>query len=108
MSLNIDLIHFLVITAFSFLVGLEVKSYREQHVATQKENHFFGDVRTYSFVGILGFILFKIDSNLHILYAVGFLSITLLYALLYQKNLQENIRSILLYIVMLWYTLLVH
>lgn len=101
MNLNIDLVHFLVVTAFSFLVGLEVKSYRNQHITPTEENLFFGDVRTYSFVGILGFILFKIDSNAHILYAGGFLSITLLYALLYQKNLQENRRSILLYIVML-------
>lgn len=101
MNLNIDLVHILVITTFSFLVGLEVKSYRDQKAASQTENLFFGDVRTYSFVGILGFILFKLDSNLHILYAGGFLSITLLYALLYQKNLQGNQRSILLYIVML-------
>jgi uncharacterized membrane protein (DUF4010 family) len=101
MSLNIDLVHFLVVTAFSFLVGLEVKSYRSQYINATVENYFFGDVRTYSFIGILGFILFKIDSNLHILYAGGFLSITVLYALLYQKNLQENKRSILLYIVML-------
>ncbi|UCN01270.1 DUF4010 domain-containing protein [Sulfurimonas sp. SWIR-19] len=101
MSLNIDLVHFLVVTVFSFLVGLEVKSYRKQYITSKTENFFFGDVRTYSFVGILGFVLFEVDSNLHILYAGGFLSITLLYALLYQKNLQENQRSILLYIVML-------
>ncbi|WP_457749799.1 MgtC/SapB family protein [Sulfurimonas sp.] len=101
MNLNIDFVHFLVVTAFSFLVGLEVKSYRNQYITPQEESLFFGDVRTYSFVGILGFILFIIDSNLHILYASGFLSITVLYALLYYKNLQENQRSILLYIVML-------
>lgn len=101
MSLNIDLVHFLVITTFSFLIGLEVKSYRSQYMTYQKEKLFFGDVRTYSFIGILGFILFKIDSDSHLLYAIGFLSITLLYALLYQKNLQENHRSILLYTVML-------
>ncbi len=102
MNINIDLIHFLVITIFSFLVGLEVKSYRNQVVdTTQQPSLFFGDVRTYSFVGILGFILFKLDSNLLILYVSGFLSLTLLYALLYQKNLQENKRGILLYVVML-------
>lgn len=101
MSINIDLVHFLVVAVFSFLVGLEVKSYRNQYITPKEENLFFGDVRTYSFIGILGFILFKIDSNLHILYAGGFFSITLLYALLYQKNLQENKRSILLYVVML-------
>lgn len=101
MNFNIDLVHFLVITAFSFLVGLEVKSYRSQYIDDEKEKLFFGDVRTYSFVGILGFVLFKIDSVQHLLYTGGLFSITLLYALLYQKNLQENRRSILLYIVML-------
>lgn len=101
LPVNSDFIHFIVVAVFSFLVGLEVKSYRSQYIEPHKEYLFFGSVRTYSFIGILGFVLFKIDSNFHILYGVGFLSITILYALLYQKKLQENRKSILLYIVML-------
>ena len=93
------LVNFLIVSVLSFLIGLEVKSYRSQFAKSKSENYFFGDVRTYSFVGILGYLLFLIDA--HSLYLVGFLSITLLYAILYSKNLLENKRSILLYIVML-------
>ncbi len=101
MSINIDLIHFLVITAFSFLIGLEVKSYRSQIEQQQKANYFFGDVRTYSFVGILGFVLFKLDPSTFLLYLAGFFTLSILYAVLYNKNLKEDKRSILLFIVML-------
>lgn len=99
MSLNIDLVHFLVVIVFSFLIGLEVKSYRREFSKIDSNNYFFGDVRTYTFIGILGFILFKIDSSM--LYLFGFLALTGLYAILYNKNLLENKRSILLFIVML-------
>jgi uncharacterized membrane protein (DUF4010 family) len=101
MNLDPQLLHFLVVTVFSFLIGLEVKSYRSQFAKTESENYFFGDVRTYSFVGILGYILFLLESKTVLLYLAGFCSITLLYAILYNRNLIEKKRSILLYIVML-------
>jgi len=101
MSINIDLIHFLVVAVFSFLVGLEVKAYRKEFVKSKHQNYFFGDVRTFSFIGILGFILFKIDMNYSYLYLAGFFTITLLFSILYYQNLQDNKRSILLFVVML-------
>ncbi len=102
MNHNVDLVHFLIVAVFTFLVGLEVKSYRNQNIQAHDEKYFFGDIRTYSFVGILGFILWKMDhSTILLLYVAGFAAITVLYALLYHKNLEENKRSILLYIVML-------
>jgi uncharacterized membrane protein (DUF4010 family) len=101
MHINSELIHFLVVAVFGFLIGLEVKSYRAQIEQRENTKYFFGDVRTYSFVGILGFILFKITSGSLLPYLTGFLTLSLLYALLYNKNLKEEKRSILLFIVML-------
>lgn len=100
MSLNLDLVHFLLVIVFSFLIGLEVKSYRKEFSKVDSSNYFFGDVRTYTFIGVLGFILYKIDAS-SLLYLCGFLSLTLLYALLYYRNLLEHKRSILLFIIML-------
>ena len=100
MAINIDLMHFLVVVILSFLVGLEVKSYRVQYAKKKAQNYFFGSVRTYTFVGILSFILFKLDAVHLSVYIVGFIALTLLYALLYQKNLQHEQRSILLFVVM--------
>jgi len=101
MNFNPELVHFLVVTAFSFLIGLEVKSYKNQKDEPKSENYFFGDVRTYSFIGILGFILYTLDKENLLLYGGGFFSLSLLYAILYYKNLLEGKRSILLFIVML-------
>jgi len=101
MNINPDLLHFLIVTIFSFLIGLEVKSYRHYINEKNGENYFFGDVRTFSFIGILGFVLFLVDGQNHLLYITGFLSITTLYAILYNYNLSKNKRSILLYIVLL-------
>jgi len=101
MYLNEELLHFIIVSVFSFLIGLEVKSYRSHFERETQENYFFGDVRTYSFVGILGYILFLINVNTPMVYLTGFLILTLLYALLYYRNLLEKKRTILLFIVML-------
>jgi len=101
MYYNPELVNFLLVTAFSFLIGLEVKSYRSQYNQPKNQNYFFGDVRTYSFVGILGFVLYSIESPGDIVYIAGLFALTLLYALLYYRNLLEGKRSILLFIVML-------
>ncbi len=100
MNINIDLMHLLIVTALSFLIGLEVKSYRIQVLKTNSINYFFGSVRTYAFIGILGFVLYKIEPIHLSMYIVGYLSLSVLYALLYYKNLLEDKRSILLFVVM--------
>ncbi len=100
MSLNPDLIHLIVTVALSFLVGLEIKAYRLQFHSDAKQ-YFLGTARTFTFIGILGFIFYKIDINYHIIYTAGLLGLTLLYALFYYKALIDGRHSILLYIVML-------
>jgi len=101
LNINIDFIHFLVVGVFGFLIGLEVKSYRKEQELEKRMNYFFGEVRTFSFVAILGFILFKIDSHSLLAYLAGFLALTALYGILYHQNLKEEKRSILLFVVML-------
>ncbi len=92
------LIHFILTVTFSFLIGLEVKTYREQFHA-QDKNDFFGSTRTMTFMGILGFILYLIDATHFIVYTVGFIGFTALYLLFYWQKLQEGKSSILLYLV---------
>ena len=101
MNLDPQLVDFLVVTAFSFLIGLEVKSYRREFNKSKSEKYFFGDVRTYSFVGILGFILYTLATQTLILYIIGLIALCVLYMLLYYHNLLEGKKSILLFIVML-------
>ncbi len=87
---------FLITLVFSFIIGLEVRVYKEYF--NKNLQHSFGSVRTFTLSGILGFILFKLS-----LYAFlsGFFVISLLYALHYYKKLQENRHSIVLFLVLL-------
>ncbi|WP_457595759.1 MgtC/SapB family protein [Hydrogenimonas sp.] len=97
--MNPDLVHFILTVVFSFLVGLEVKTY-QQHFHPDKPHDFFGTARTYTFVGILGFIFYRIDPHL-IAYSIVLAGLTLLYALFYHQKLVDHRQSILLYLVML-------
>lgn len=96
-----DLIHFILTATFGFLVGLEIRTYRE-HVSADKPREFFGTARTYTFVAMLGYIFYRLDPDRLILYATVLGALTLLYALFYYSKLKEEGRhSILLYLVLL-------
>ncbi len=97
MSINADFINFIVTVVFSFLVGLEIKTYRIQFHDDSKK-YFFGTTRTFTFIGILGFIFYRINSNAYLVVLIG---LTFLYGLFYFQKLQAHKQSILLYLVML-------
>ncbi len=99
MHINIDknLIDFAITIVFSFLIGLEVKTYKNNfHENTTK--YFFGSARTFTFVGMLGFIFYHIDLYA---YLIVLASLTLLYSMFYYQKLQNNKQSIVLYLAML-------
>ena len=87
-----DLIALVVTIVFSFLIGLEVRSYREYFHSKFE----FGSIRTLTFTGLLGFLLFKIDLAIYI---AGFISITLFFLLFYYFKLKENRASIVTFLV---------
>ena len=62
------LVQFIMTVAFSFVVGLEFRSY---HQANDYKLH-FGSTRTFVLIGILGFILHTIDTS-QLLFAAGLL-----------------------------------
>jgi uncharacterized membrane protein (DUF4010 family) len=97
MNINVDFINFIVTVVFSFLVGLEIKTYRIQFHDDSK-SYFFGTTRTFTFVGILGFIFYRIDLSAYLVVLAG---LTFLYGLFYFQKLQAHKQSILLYLVML-------
>ena len=94
--LNMQLLHFALTGVLSFLIGLEIKSYRlEFHPG--KQDGAIGSARTYTFIGILGYVFTILDPALH-LYIAGMAGITLLYALFYVQRLKEHRTGILLYL----------
>ncbi|RUM89569.1 MAG: beta-carotene 15,15'-monooxygenase [Thermodesulfatator sp.] len=93
---NPDLVHFAVTVVFSFLLGLEVKTYGQQ-IEEEESPHFIGSARTYTFLGILGFIFFRLDAHC-LIYIAGLLGFTGVFMLYYYKKLQDQKTSILLYL----------
>ncbi len=100
MALQNDLVHLVVTMLFSFLLGLEMKTYRLKF-GMDKKFYFIGTTRTFTVVGILGFIFFKIGAGSLILYVSGLLSLTLLFALFYRKVLDNGGTSVLLFVILL-------
>ncbi len=99
MHINIDknLIDFAITIVFSFLIGLEVKTYKN-HFHENTTRYFFGSARTFTFIGMLSFIFYRIDLYAYLMVLA---SLTLLYLMFYYQKLQNNKQSIILYVVML-------
>jgi uncharacterized membrane protein (DUF4010 family) len=81
---------FLLVALFAFIVGLEFREYlakREDHLA-------IGSARTYTFVAILGFVLYSLDTGFR-LYIAGFVLLVVLFGLFYQHKVQTGQLGIL-------------
>ena len=63
-----DLYKFLLVAIFSLLIGLSQKNLHLARIA----QYSFGTDRTFTFIGILGYVLYVVDPISLILYAVGF------------------------------------
>jgi uncharacterized membrane protein (DUF4010 family) len=74
-----QLIDFLQVTLFSLLIGL---SQRKLHPASE-DPQLFGTDRTFTFIGILGYILYIIDPDYLYLYMGGGVVITVMLAINY-------------------------
>lgn len=95
LALEPHLIRFALSAAFGFLIGLEIKTYRMRYHPDAKL-HTFGSARTYTFVGILGYLFWLLDTRV---YMAGMAGVTLLYALYYARQLRAGQTSVLLYLV---------
>ncbi len=91
--------HFILTILYSFLIGLEVKAYKLEFNPNNDE--FFESEKTYTFIGLLGFVLYKIEPINFSVYISGFIGITVLFTLFYNKLLKEKRHSIVLYLVLI-------
>lgn len=85
-----DYFRFLLTVALSFLTGLELREYKR----TLENPYFIGTVRTFTLIGILGYILYILDPTYRFYFAgLGFLS--LLFGLFYYHKLQGEQKGII-------------
>ena len=95
------LMQFIMTVAFSFVVGLEFRSY---HLSNDYKLH-FGSTRTFVLIGMLGFILFTLDPS-RLLFGVGLMLLGLLLLVFYwrlsaksQFSLFSTVYLLLIYLI---------
>ena len=79
-----DIINFILVTIFSLLIGLEQ---RQHHIEEEKES-LFGTDRTFTMIGILGFILYIISPTNLIPFLGGGAVIAVLLSIFYFQKIQ--------------------
>ncbi len=77
-QIPVDLINFVLVTLFAFLFGLE----QRQHHQDRETQAIFGTDRTFTLIGILGFILYYVD-NSYRLYIFGAVLLGILFSIFY-------------------------
>jgi uncharacterized membrane protein (DUF4010 family) len=86
-SIPSEVINFFLVTIFSLLMGLEQ---RRRYIQSEPET-LFGTDRTFTFIGILGFILWVIEPEDHYLYMGGGVVVSTLLGIYYfQKMAKQN------------------
>ncbi len=88
MNIPVDLINFLMVVAFSLLIGLE----QRRHHYEEKKDTLFGMDRTFAMIGILGFILYLISPDNLIVFIVGGVIISGFLAIYYLKRIESQKR----------------
>jgi len=81
-----EFIRFLLVLVFSLVIGLEQ---RRHHIA-ENEVLLFGTDRTFTFIGLLGYVLFIADPKSYIPFLTGFVIIGLLLAIQYFLKISQH------------------
>ena len=84
-----ELWHILYVVALAFLVGLELKAYR---LTFSSSSPHLGSTRTFTFIGLMGYIFYVIDLKLFI---VGYIALVAVYLSYYLYKLHQDRTSII-------------
>ena len=83
-NIPLDFINFILVTAFSLLIGLEQRRHHNQ----EKIESLYGTDRTYTFIGILGFVLYLISPDRLFVFISGGMAIVVFLAIFYWKRIE--------------------
>lgn len=87
---EMDYFRFILTLLLSFLTGLEMREYGK----TLGNAYFIGTVRTYTLIGMVGYIFYILDPSWR-LYMAGMGVLALLFGLFYYHKLQEKQKGII-------------
>ena len=82
-----DLVNFAIVLAFSLLIGLS----QRKHFLKQDITHIFGSDRTYSLIGILGYVMYILRPESMIPYIFGGVFLFVLTCLYYNHKLNSGL-----------------
>jgi len=80
-----EFIRFLLVVIFSLIIGLEQ---RRHHIA-ENEAQLFGTDRTFTFIGLFGYVLFIADPKSYLPFLTGLVIIGLLLAIQYFEKIRQ-------------------
>jgi uncharacterized membrane protein (DUF4010 family) len=83
-NIPVSFINFVLVTLFSLLLGLEQ---RRRHIQMEVEV-LFGTDRTFTFIGILGYILWIVEADNHYFYLAGLIIISALLGIYYFQKMK--------------------
>lgn len=81
-----EFIRFLLVLVFSLIIGLE----QRRHHVMENEELLFGTDRTFTFIGLLGYVLFIADPKSYLPFLTGFVIIGLLLAVQYFQKINQH------------------
>ena len=82
-----ELVSFVFVVVFSLLIGL---SQRKLSLHSEGENTHFGTDRTFTFIGILGYLLYMLDPKEMRLFIAGGFALTVLFGLNYYQRMVSH------------------
>ncbi|GBD89541.1 hypothetical protein BMS3Abin04_00247 [bacterium BMS3Abin04] len=83
-KIPIDFYTFILVALFSLIIGLE----QRRHHINEKIEHLFGTDRTFTFIGILGFILYVISKKTMLPFLAGGLALSLFLGISYYNKIK--------------------
>lgn len=84
------LTQFVITVLFSFIIGLELHSYRRAN----QQDLGFGTTRTFTLIGVAGFVLYAIDAQL-LAFVGGLIGLVVLLGIYYYRRAAEPLFSLL-------------
>ena len=80
-------LQFIVVVLFSLLIGLEQ---RKQQNQKEEESIPFGTDRTFTFIGVLGFLLYILEPDNFILFITGLIILGILFGIYYYTKIKDH------------------
>lgn len=81
-----EFVKFILVLVFSLLIGLE----QRRHHMEEEDEMLFGTDRTYTFIGLLGYVLFIADQHAFVPFMAGFILIGILLGIQYFQRINKT------------------